>query len=115
MIAQNNLYAAIFAPGWVFENNDKSLFFDNQDKLVICCHDDDMYMLYRFWTLLSPYCPTYPLSNLPLLSSFGRGKGTSVSINGKVINWLLHNVDLIYCIGCLSGGVVKLISTRYST
>lgn len=38
---------------------------------------------------MSPYCPTYPLSNLPLVSSFGRGKGTSVSINGKVIKLAL--------------------------
>ena len=34
LIKQASLSAALFAPGWVYETQEKSYFFDNQDKYV---------------------------------------------------------------------------------
>jgi hypothetical protein len=34
LIKQASLSAAVFAPGWVYETQQKSNFFDNQDKYV---------------------------------------------------------------------------------
>lgn len=50
-------------------------------------------LFHRFWSYLSPYCPTYSYSSLPLSFSFSRGNGASLSINGQVslilLPWLL--------------------------
>lgn len=41
--------------------------------------------LSRFWSLLEPYCsPGQPYS-LPIVSSFGRGCGEMVSVDGNVV------------------------------
>lgn len=34
VIQRHGLSAALFAPGWVYENLDKRHFFENQDKFV---------------------------------------------------------------------------------
>jgi len=39
----------------------------------------------RFWSLLSPYCLTSAaVKGLPLVSSFGRGCGEMVAVDGQV-------------------------------
>jgi hypothetical protein len=38
----------------------------------------------RFWSLLQPWLPVIPVTSLPLVSSFGRGCGTMVAIDGEV-------------------------------
>lgn len=78
----------MFAPGWVFETQDKTHFFNNQDRLDINNdHIDSVDILcfvHRFWSLLSPFCHTLPVCGLPLVSSFGRGFGEKLAIDGKV-------------------------------
>ena len=39
MIRREELSAAIFAPGWVFETQDKTKFIDNQNRCCICATD----------------------------------------------------------------------------
>ena len=42
---------------------------------------------FRFWQLLSPFSAPYPIiSHLPLVSSFSRGCGRRVAVDGKVTN-----------------------------
>ena len=43
-----------------------------------------VFPLYRFWSLLSPFCTTSVIKGLPLVSSFGRGYGHNLTIDGKV-------------------------------
>lgn len=74
VIHDHGLSAALFAPGWVYENQDKEHFFEHQDK---------------FWTLLAPFCNTHPISSLPIVSSFSRGFGEHVTIDGEVSSYLL--------------------------
>ena len=43
------------------------------------------FSLSRFWSLLSPYCHTSAaVKGLPLVSSFGRGCGEMVAVDGQV-------------------------------
>ena len=81
MIHAHGLSAALFAPGWVYENQDKENFFEHQNK---------------FWTLLAPFCTTYPISSLPIVSSFGRGFGKHVTIDGEVGLYTLLIPNLWY-------------------
>ena len=37
VVQKASLSAAMFAPGWVYETQDKSHFFDSQDKYVNSC------------------------------------------------------------------------------
>ena len=69
MIRDHGLSAALFAPGWVYETQDREHFFEHQDK---------------FWKLLAPFCTTHPISSLPIVSSFSRGFGEHVTIDGEV-------------------------------
>ena len=39
MIRREELSAAIFAPGWVFETQDKTKFIDNQNRCCVCAAD----------------------------------------------------------------------------
>eukprot|EP00731_Ephydatia_muelleri_P031174 Em0022g688a len=70
MIRKADLSAALFAPGWVYETQDKADFFQNQD---------------HFWSLLAPFCKVSKIHGLPLVSSFGRGYGGGVTVDGKVV------------------------------
>ena len=36
MIRREELSAAIFAPGWVFETQDKTKFIENQNRYCVC-------------------------------------------------------------------------------
>ncbi|XP_054616456.1 cytosolic endo-beta-N-acetylglucosaminidase [Dunckerocampus dactyliophorus] len=69
MIRKYNFSAAIFAPGWVYETQDKTEFRHNQDK---------------FWDLLKNslyiHRPSVPL---PFISSFCQGFGNAFYWNGK--------------------------------
>nr|XP_057905654.1 cytosolic endo-beta-N-acetylglucosaminidase [Doryrhamphus excisus] len=69
IIRKYNFSAAIFAPGWVYETQDKTEFRHNQDK---------------FWDLLKNslyiHRPSVPL---PFISSFCQGFGNAVHWKGK--------------------------------
>jgi hypothetical protein len=70
-IKSHNLSAALFAPGWVFETQDKQKFSTLQD---------------RFFELLQPHCQqTYCLAELPLSTNFCRGVGHKLFITGKEV------------------------------
>ncbi|NWI54826.1 ENASE acetylglucosaminidase, partial [Calyptomena viridis] len=68
LIRKYNLSAAIFAPGWVYENLGKENFLQNEDK---------------FWALLAGYLPTHSICTLPLATSFSLGMGTGRFLDGK--------------------------------
>ncbi|XP_072298511.1 cytosolic endo-beta-N-acetylglucosaminidase [Eucyclogobius newberryi] len=69
MIRKHNFSAAIFAPGWVYETQEKTEFRHNQDK---------------FWALLSDHLPLHrPVSSLPFTSTFCQGFGKSLYWRGK--------------------------------
>ncbi|XP_036944215.1 cytosolic endo-beta-N-acetylglucosaminidase [Acanthopagrus latus] len=69
LIRKHNFSTAIFAPGWVYETQDKSEFRMNQDK---------------FWALLSGYLYIHrPVSPLPFISSFCQGFGKAFHYRGQ--------------------------------
>ena len=51
--------------------------------LLIELHTD-IFIVCRFWSLLSQFRNSVKVCGLPLVSSFGRGFGDKVSIDGKV-------------------------------
>lgn len=57
-------------------------------KFMKCCSlllpPFTLILYYRFWSLLFPYCSTSRLCGLPLVSSFGRGFGEMLMVDGKV-------------------------------
>ncbi|XP_074081115.1 cytosolic endo-beta-N-acetylglucosaminidase isoform X2 [Macrotis lagotis] len=61
LIRKYGFSAALFAPGWVYENLGHKNFFQNQD---------------RFWSLLEQYLPTHSICSLPFVTSFCLGVGT---------------------------------------
>ncbi|KAG9343709.1 hypothetical protein JZ751_013087 [Albula glossodonta] len=70
LIRKHGMSAAIFAPGWVYECNNKREFRANQDK---------------FWELLSDFLHVHrPSSALPFVSSFCQGFGKKFFWRGKV-------------------------------
>jgi hypothetical protein len=71
VIKQASLSAAVFAPGWVYETQPKTQFFHNQDK---------------FWLLLEPYCPVGEPHTLPIVSSFSRGCGEMMCVDGVLVH-----------------------------
>lgn len=72
LIRKHGFSTAIFAPGWVYECNDKTDFRQNQDK---------------FWSLVSDYLYIHrPSSSLPFISSFCQGFGKSLYWKGQVEN-----------------------------
>uniref|UniRef100_U3KCR6 Cytosolic endo-beta-N-acetylglucosaminidase n=1 Tax=Ficedula albicollis TaxID=59894 RepID=U3KCR6_FICAL len=68
LIRQFGLSAAIFAPGWVYEQLGKENFLQNEN---------------RFWGSLAEYLPTHSICTLPLTTSFCLGMGTSTFLDGK--------------------------------
>jgi mannosyl-glycoprotein endo-beta-N-acetylglucosaminidase len=79
MIRKAELSAAVFAPGWVFETQDKSRFIENQNK---------------FWSMLEQYCEVKGVSGVPFVTSFGRGYGRVLSIDGEIVRrstWTNHS------------------------
>ncbi|XP_065846189.1 cytosolic endo-beta-N-acetylglucosaminidase-like isoform X2 [Oscarella lobularis] len=69
-IYSHDLSAALFAPSWVYENNDKSKFVQLQEK---------------FWNLLKPHCKhCYGYGELPFVTCFSRGVGSHLSLDGQV-------------------------------
>uniref|UniRef100_A0A672Z2M0 Cytosolic endo-beta-N-acetylglucosaminidase n=1 Tax=Sphaeramia orbicularis TaxID=375764 RepID=A0A672Z2M0_9TELE len=69
IIRKHNFSTAIFAPGWVYETQDKTEFRHNQD---------------RFWALLSDHLYIHrPVSPLPFISSFCQGFGKAVYWRGQ--------------------------------
>lgn len=80
-VRQNNLSAAIFAQGWVYEKYGKDNFIDNEN---------------RFWDTLSDLCPTSLWSNCSVSTSFCLGAGQNFYVNGHVlsdITWYNLNVQ----------------------
>ncbi|XP_055008641.1 cytosolic endo-beta-N-acetylglucosaminidase isoform X2 [Boleophthalmus pectinirostris] len=70
MIRKHNFSAAVFAPGWVYETQEKTEFRHNQDK---------------FWALLSDLLPLHrPVHSLPFTSTFCQGFGKSLYWRGKI-------------------------------
>lgn len=54
---------------------------------------------FSFWSLLAPFCQVYKLQGLPLVSSFGRGFGGVVAVDGKVHSTCTCKLMYIsYCI-----------------
>uniref|UniRef100_A0A3B3ZNA2 Cytosolic endo-beta-N-acetylglucosaminidase n=1 Tax=Periophthalmus magnuspinnatus TaxID=409849 RepID=A0A3B3ZNA2_9GOBI len=71
LIRKHNFSAAIFAPGWVYETQEKTEFRHNQDK---------------FWGLLSDHLPLHRhVSSLPFTSTFCQGFGKNFYWRGKVL------------------------------
>ncbi|XP_077590987.1 cytosolic endo-beta-N-acetylglucosaminidase isoform X2 [Stigmatopora nigra] len=69
IIRNHNFSAAIFAPGWVYETQDKTKLRHNQDK---------------FWALLKSHLYIHrPALSLPFVSSFCQGFGNAVYWKGK--------------------------------
>ncbi|XP_061892319.1 cytosolic endo-beta-N-acetylglucosaminidase [Entelurus aequoreus] len=69
IIRKYNFSAAIFAPGWVYETQDKNKFRHNQD---------------RFWDLLKNNLYVHrPAGPLPFISSFCQGFGNALYWKGK--------------------------------
>ncbi|TSK87482.1 Cytosolic endo-beta-N-acetylglucosaminidase [Bagarius yarrelli] len=69
LVRKHRLSTAIFAPGWVYECNDKLEFNKNQDK---------------FWSLLSDGLYIHhPEEPLPFVSSFCQGYGKNFFWRGK--------------------------------
>ena len=53
-----------------------------------------MYVLFRFWHLLGDTCYPKGVAGLPLVTSFGRGYGRMLAIDGEVVmhqNWTNHS------------------------
>ncbi|KAG9141581.1 hypothetical protein Leryth_023959 [Lithospermum erythrorhizon] len=77
VIKKNDVSAAIFAPGWVYENNDKNEFQTLQN---------------RWWGLVEKswgVVRKYP-HRLPFYSNFDQGRGFHISVEGMQIcaaNW----------------------------
>ena len=54
----------------------------NDDIVIITyCYD-----AFRFWSLLEPHCDRRIVEGLPLVSSFCRGFGKQVAVDGKVLS-----------------------------
>ncbi|KAK7938350.1 hypothetical protein WMY93_001676 [Mugilogobius chulae] len=65
--------AAIFAPGWVYETQDRTEFRHNQDS--------------QFWGLLSDHLPPHrPVSSLPFTSTFCQGFGRASTGEERVLS-----------------------------
>lgn len=69
LIRKHSFSAAIFAPGWVYECNEKKDFRQHQGK---------------FWSLLVEYLPTHSVCVLPFVTSFCQGFGKHMYSKGKV-------------------------------
>lgn len=67
---KHGLSAAIFAPGWVFEMEDKALFTENQ---------------YRLWDFPSDCSRSCKFTALPISTTFCQGFGKRRFQNGKVV------------------------------
>lgn len=81
IIRNYNLSAAIFAPGWVYENLNKKEFSKNQDK---------------FWSKLKPHLCHHCYSQFPFVTSFCRGIGKQAHLNGTRIlstPWTNHSAQ----------------------
>ncbi|XP_022089339.1 cytosolic endo-beta-N-acetylglucosaminidase-like isoform X2 [Acanthaster planci] len=70
VIRQNNLSAAIFAPGWVFEKHGAEDFNANQTK---------------FWSLLDEFLPSHGVASLPFFTNFCQGFGEMGFRNGQAV------------------------------
>ncbi|XP_033631181.1 cytosolic endo-beta-N-acetylglucosaminidase-like [Asterias rubens] len=70
VIRQNQLSAAIFAPGWVFERQRVEDFIANQNK---------------FWSLLDEFLPTHGVASLPFFTNFCQGFGEMGFRNGQAV------------------------------
>ncbi|CAL1589259.1 unnamed protein product [Knipowitschia caucasica] len=70
MIRKHHFSVAIFAPGWVYETQEKAEFRHNQDK---------------FWALLSDHLPPHRHTcSLPFTSTFCQGFGKSLYWRGEM-------------------------------
>lgn len=70
VIRKHGLSAAIFAPGWVYENCGENENVNSRD--------------FKFWNCLSDYLYTYGPSQLPFQTSFCRGFGSKCYKEGLV-------------------------------
>ena len=81
MIRNHKLSAAIFAPGWVYENLAKENFFSNQTK---------------FWDKLKPYMRAHPYVTGQFVTSFCRGLGSRGFHQGRLLmtsDWTNHSAQ----------------------
>ena len=80
-IQQCKLSAAIFAPGWVYENLAYDNFFFNQS---------------RFWEKLAPYMKSHPYVQQQFVTSFCRGIGSKGFSEGRQLlgtSWTNHSAQ----------------------
>ncbi|KAM4635476.1 cytosolic endo-beta-N-acetylglucosaminidase isoform 2-T2 [Polymixia lowei] len=79
LIRKHNFSTAIFAPGWVYETQDKREFRNNQDK---------------FWSLLSDFLYVHrPTLHLPFISSFCQGFGKALYWRGQEVKKSWFNLS----------------------
>ena len=79
MIRNHKLSAAIFAPGWVYENLPKENFINNQMK---------------FWDKLKPHMRPHPYVTRQFVTSFCRGIGSHGYHHGRKVfhtDWTNHS------------------------
>lgn len=79
MIRNHKLSAAIFAPGWVYENLPKENFINNQTK---------------FWDKLKPFMRAHPYVTRQFVTSFCRGIGSHGYHHGRKVlhtDWTNHS------------------------
>eukprot|EP00050_Salpingoeca_kvevrii_P022588 m.128667 g.128667 ORF g.128667 m.128667 type:complete len:821 (-) comp9754_c0_seq1:37-2499(-) len=69
-ITAAGLSTALFAPGWLFENNPVQNFREN---------------LKRFWKPFQAHFQSRPLARLPLHTTFCTGKGHHFSVDGHIV------------------------------
>ena len=81
IIRDHKLSAAIFAPGWVYENLPKENFFRNQTK---------------FWDKIKPYMRAHPYVTRQFVTSFCRGLGPRGFHQGRQLfasEWTNHSAQ----------------------
>eukprot|EP00912_Choanoflagellata_sp_UC4_P002458 UC4_evm2s1556 len=71
VIRAQGLSCALFAPGWVYENLDRSCFEYNQEK---------------FWRTVHEYFGTRRVCALPFCTNFDRGAGSAQYLNGACVS-----------------------------
>ena len=53
-----------------------------------------VWYVYRFWSLLEQYCYPKGVAGIPLVTSFGRGYGRFLAIDGEAVmrsDWTNHS------------------------
>lgn len=88
VIRTEELSAAIFANGWVYECHESKNYLENETK---------------FWSLLHGFCPSHCPIALPLVTSFCHGYGQNYFLNGECIStqeWVSLGLQQLQPVKC---------------